>query len=35
VRARAKEVRLSNAAVRILSERLVEKATYQEVAEEG
>ena len=35
VRARAKEVRLSNAAVRTLNERLVEKATYQEVAEEG
>mgnify|MGYP005840605445 CR=1 FL=1 len=35
VRARAKEVKLSNAAVRILSEQLVEKATYQEVAEEG
>jgi hypothetical protein len=35
VRARAKEVRLSNAAVRTLNERLVEKATYQEVVEEG
>jgi len=35
VRARAKEVKLSNAAVRALNERLVEKATYQEVVEEG
>ena len=34
VRARAKEVKLSNAAVRTLNERLVEKATYQEVVEE-
>lgn len=34
VRARAKEVKLSNATVRALSERLVEKATYQVPVEE-
>lgn len=34
VRARAKEVRLSNAIVRALSERLVEQATYQVPKEE-
>lgn len=35
VRARAKEVKFSNAAVRALNERLAEKAVYQEVVEEG